>query len=250
VVILAAGQGKRMKSDVPKVLHPLGRRPMIEHVLDAARTLNPARIVIVVGYKGDQVRAALGDGVSFADQKERLGTGHAVMQAEVGAAGCDAALVLYGDMPLLRAATLQALWRLFKRGKSPLAMLVARSRHGVVSDRVSRGFGRVIRDANGKVKAIVEEADCTPEQLALTELNPGVYCLNAQWLWSQLPRLPLHADKGDAGEYFITDLVALAVREGYDILDLVITDPTEALGINTPEHLAEAEAALRRRSTV
>ena len=223
---------------------------MIEHVLDAARTLDPARIVVVVGHKGDQVRAALGDGVRFADQTERLGTGHAVMQAEIGAAGCDAVLVLYGDMPLLRAATLQALWQLFRSGKSPLAMLAARSRHGVVSDRVSRGFGRVIRDASGKVQSIIEEADCTPEQLALTELNPGVYCFDAQWLWSHLPCLPLHADKGDAGEYFITDLVALAVGEGHGILDLVITDPAEALGINTPEHLAEAEAVLRRRSSV
>jgi phosphomannomutase/phosphoglucomutase len=240
VVILAAGQGKRMTSDLPKVLHALNGRPMIEYALGAARTLHPTRSVVVVGHKADQVRAALGASVTFAEQRERMGTGHAVMQAQQAAQGCDAVLVLYGDMPLLRAATLQALWQRYQGGSSPLAMLI-------VSDSVSRGFGRILRDSKGKVQAIVEEADCTPEQLAIQELNPGVYCFDAQWLWRHLPRLPLHPGKGERGEYFITDLVAMAVGEGYEILDLVTDDPNEALGINTPEHLVEAEAVMRRR---
>lgn len=243
VVILAAGQGKRMQSDLPKVLHPLGGRPLIEHVLATVDALNPARKILVVGHHGDRVRtalAALGDGILFADQPQRLGTGHAVLQARAAADGCDAVLVLYGDMPLLRAATLQSLWNLYRHGNSPLAMLVVR-------DRTSRGFGRILRGADGAVQAIVEEAECTPEQRAIQELNPGVYCFNAEWLWSRLTRLPLHADRGDAGEYFLTDLIAMAVQEGHTVLDLVTTDPDEALGINTPEHLAEAEAALSRR---
>lgn len=244
VVILAAGQGKRMHSDLPKVLHPLAGRPLIEHVLAAAATLKPDRTILVVGHRGEQVRAALaplGDDVLFADQPQRLGTGHAVLQARPLADGCDAVLVLYGDMPLLRPTTLQSLWALYRRGSSPLAMLVVR-------DRVSRGFGRILRGEDGAIRAIVEEAECTAEQLAIQELNPGVYCFNAAWLWRHLPRLPLHADRGDAGEYFLTDLVAVAVQEGHPVLDLVIADPDEALGINTPEHLAEAEAALRRRA--
>jgi bifunctional UDP-N-acetylglucosamine pyrophosphorylase/glucosamine-1-phosphate N-acetyltransferase len=250
VVILAAGQGKRMHSDLPKVLHPLGGRPLIQHVLDAARPLNPTRTVVVVGHQGDRVRAALavvpclckgGEGIVFAEQRQRMGTGHAVLQARAEAAGSDAVLVLCGDMPLLRAATLQSLWQIYRLGRGPIAMLI-------VSDRVSRGFGRIIRDGDGRVQAIVEEANCTPEQRAIQELNPGVYCFDATWLWSHLPRLPLHAEKGDAGEYFITDLVALAVSEGHTVLDLVSTDPDEALGINTPEHLAEAAAVLRRRA--
>ena len=255
VVILAAGQGKRMKSALPKVLHLLAGRPLIQHVVDAVRPLNPAHMVVVVGHGADRVRAALAPPenpvssekagsspkVTFVEQAERRGTGHAVMQAEAIVRDYRDVLVLYGDMPLLRPATLQALWDCYRAGDSPLAMLI------VAADR-SRGFGRVLRDGAGRIQAIVEEADCTPEQLAIRELNVGVYCFDAQWLWSHLSRLPLHAGKGDAGEYFLTDLVAMAVAEGYDIPGLVTHDPLEALGINTPEHLAEAEAALRERS--
>jgi phosphomannomutase/phosphoglucomutase len=257
VVILAAGQGKRMKSDLPKVLHPLAGRPMIQHVVDAAQTLNPARLVVVVGHGADQVRAALASqekpvfsektgfyqetNVTFVEQAERRGTGHAVMQAQPILNDCHDVLVLYGDMPLVRPATLQALWDRYQAGNSPLAMLI------VTSDE-PRGFGRVVRDETGRIQAIVEEAECTPEQLAIRELNPGVYCFDAGWLWSHLPQLPLHADKGDTGEYFLTDLVAMAVAEGHEISYLISHDPLEALGINTPEHLAEAEAVLRRRA--
>jgi len=241
VVILAAGQGKRMRSELPKVLHPLLGRPMIAYVLDTARALQPERLVVVVGHKGDQVRAALGDGVLFAEQKERLGTGHAVLQARAAVGDCRTVLVLYGDMPLLRAETLRALYQLYRSSKGPLAMLVVR-------DTVSRGFGRIIRNAAGRVQAIIEEAECTPEQLAIPELNPGVYCFDAGWLWQNLPKLPLHCDKGDAGEYFLTDLVAIAVAEGHTVHDMLAFDPLEALGINTPEHLTEAEAALTRRT--
>jgi len=241
VVVLAAGQGKRMRSDLPKVLHPLAGRPMIHYVLEAAQALQPQRLVLVIGHQAAQVRAALdGQDVTFVEQAERMGTGHAVLQAQPAAADCAAVMVLYGDMPLLRAATLRALWRRYQEGNSPLAMLV-------VSDSVSRGFGRIVRDADGRVQAIVEETECTPEQLAIQELNPGVYCFNAAWLWPQLARLPLHADKGDKGEYFLTDLVSVAVSHGHAILDLMIADASEALGINTPEHLAEAEAVLMRR---
>jgi bifunctional UDP-N-acetylglucosamine pyrophosphorylase/glucosamine-1-phosphate N-acetyltransferase len=105
----------------------------------------------------------------------------------------------------------------------------------------------VIRDSTGRVQAIVEEAECTPEQLAVRELNVGVYCFEAEWLWSHLAELPLHADKGAKGEYFLTDLVGMAVAEGFEIPYLIIDDVSEALGVNTPEHLAEAEAALRSR---
>jgi phosphomannomutase/phosphoglucomutase len=250
VVVLAAGQGKRMKSDLPKVLHPLAGRPLIQHVVEAVRPLNPAQMVVVVGNGGDQVRAALASQegaektgfyqgpITFVEQAERRGTGHAVMQAEAALQGYRDVLVLYGDMPLLRPATLQALWDCYRAGDSPLAMLI-------VAAEQSRGFGRVLRDGAGRIQAIVEEADCTPEQLAIRELNVGVYCFDAGWLWSHLPRLPFHADKGPAGEYFLTDLVAMAVAEGYDIPGLVTHDPLEALGVNTPEHLAEAEALLR-----
>jgi bifunctional UDP-N-acetylglucosamine pyrophosphorylase/glucosamine-1-phosphate N-acetyltransferase len=111
----------------------------------------------------------------------------------------------------------------------------------------SWGFGRVIRNHEGRVQAIVEESECTTEQLAIHDLNAGVYCFEAGWLWSHLPQLPLHANRGDEGEYFLTDLVGMAVAQGFTIPYLVIDDPSEALGVNTPEHLAEAEAVLHRR---
>jgi len=242
VVILAAGKGKRMRSDLPKVLHPLAGRPMIQYVLDAARPLHPARLIVVIGHQGDRVRAALnGQDVLFVEQAERLGTGHAVLQARQAASGCEAVMVLYGDMPLLQSATLESLWQCYLLGASPLAMLV-------VVDEASRGFGRIIRDTRRHVQAIVEEAECTPEQRAIRELNPGVYCFEASWLWPQLTQLPLHPGKGDRGEYFLTDLVAVAAGQGHTVVDLVSHEPGEALGINSPEHLAEAEALLLRRS--
>jgi bifunctional UDP-N-acetylglucosamine pyrophosphorylase/glucosamine-1-phosphate N-acetyltransferase len=241
VVILAAGQGKRMKSQLPKVLHTLAGQPMIQYVLDAAKTLNPSRLVIVVGQSADQVRAALDSSITFVEQAKRLGTGHAVLQAQAALKGCRHVFVLYGDMPLLRPATLQVLWNRYQAGQGPLAMLI-------VSDDESHGFGRVIRDPAGHVQAVVEETECTPAQRAIRELNAGVYCFEAGWLWSHLPRLPLHADRGDAGEYFLTDAVSMAAAEAFEIAYLITDDPSEALGVNTPEHLAEAEAVLRQRA--
>jgi bifunctional UDP-N-acetylglucosamine pyrophosphorylase/glucosamine-1-phosphate N-acetyltransferase len=186
------------------------------------------------------VQATLEPDISLVEQAKRLGTGHAVKQTQTALDGWRHIFVLYGDMPLLRPATLQDLWYRYLTSKGPLAMLI-------VSDDESHGFGRVILDPAGRVQAVVEEAECTPAQLAIRELNAGVYCFEAGWLWSHLPRLPLHADKGDAGEYFLTDLVDMAATEGFEIAYLITNDPSETLGVNTPEHLAEAEAILRQR---
>jgi bifunctional UDP-N-acetylglucosamine pyrophosphorylase / glucosamine-1-phosphate N-acetyltransferase len=242
VVILAAGRGTRMNSDLPKVLHPLLGRPMIAYVLDVVAPLEPWKLVVIVGYRGDMVKEIVGDRVLFAEQQRRLGTGHAVLQAQQAAADCDAIMVLYGDMPLVRADTLERLWQRHRSGAAPITMLVLRS-------SISRGFGRILRGPEGQVTAIVEEADCTREQLAIDELNPGVYCFDADWLWEHLNTLPLHPDKGEAGEYYLTDLVAAASAEGNVIQDVVSIDAAEATGVNTPDHLLEAEEGLRRRMT-
>ena len=241
VVILAAGQGRRMKSKLPKVLHPLGGQPMIQYVLDTAIALDPSRVVMVVGQEAEQLQATLDQNIIFVEQAQRMGTGHAVMQAQavLDDSSYDV-LVLYGDMPLLQPETLNALRQSYQGGNSPLAMLV-------VANDDSRGFGRVIFDSASRVRAVVEEAECTPEQLAIRELNAGVYCFESQWLWSHLPQLPLHADKGDVGEYFLTDLVEIAVAEGFEISYILTEDSSQTLGINTLEHLAEAETVLRRR---
>jgi len=240
VVVLAAGQGARMQSDLPKVLHPLLGRPMIAYVLEAVDTLKSSQLVVVVGYRGDLVRSEVGDIAKYVEQPRRLGTGHAVWQAREVAADCDSIIVLYGDMPLIRAATLQRLWRQHTQGSAPITMLVVKSSQ-------SRGFGRIIRDRQGCVSAIVEEADCTSQQLAIDELNPGVYCFDADWLWKHLQYLPLHQEKGEEGEYYLTDLIAMAVAEGHPIADIVSEDPLEALGVNTPRHLLQAEEGLRHR---
>ncbi len=208
-VILAAGSGTRMKSDLPKVLHPLLGRPMVAWTVEMAEAVGDQQPVLVVGHGKEQVKALLGDRAEFVEQKELLGTGHAVQQAAPVLQGrADAVVVTYGDMPLLRAETVRSLVDLFARERqasvqTALAMLT------VVRDD-PQGFGRVVRDAQGEVVRIVEEADCTPQQRALRELNPGIYCFDAEWLWQNLGQIPLSAK----GEYYLTDMVGMAVEQG------------------------------------
>lgn len=238
VVILAAGQGTRMKSDLPKVLHPLGGHPLVTYSLNAARALTDTRPVLVVGHGAERVQEIVGDQAILVLQAEQLGTGHAVLQAESVLAGqADTVLVLYADMPLVRPETLKALVQTHTRQGNAAITLIS-----VIADQ-PRGFGRVVRDAAGNVIALVEEAQATPEQLAIRELNAGIYCFDARWLWPHLHQLPL----SPKGEYYLTDTVALAVAEGRAVQALIAEDPEEMLGINTRVHLAEAEAILRRR---
>jgi len=237
VVILAAGQGTRMKSRLPKVLHPLGGQPLILYSVRAAASISEAPPVLVIGHGADEVSAVVGDAARYVIQAEQLGTGHAVAQARgMLQERSQHVLVMYADMPLLREETLRTLYEEHKNHGWPVSMLT------VLTDR-PRGFGRIIRDAGGRVQAIVEEAHASPEQLAIREVNPGVYCFEAGWLWDHIDQLPL----SPKGEYYLTDLIEMAVREGKEIHTLTVSDPDETLGINTRVHLAEAEAALRRR---
>ncbi len=237
VVILAAGQGTRLKSSLPKVLHRLGGQPLVEYAVAAAHALADRPPVLVVGHGAEAVRAALGDRVTYVTQAELLGTGHAVQQtAPVLEGRCETMLVTYGDMPLLRPETLQALVEEQVRNTGPMTML------SVISERL-RDFGRVVRSPEGRVHAVVEEAQATPEQKRITELNAGAYCFKADWLWGALPRLPL----SPKGEYYLTDIVHLAVSDGGHVAAVTIDDETEMIGVNTRAQLAEAEAALRRR---
>ena len=237
VVILAAGQGTRMKSSRPKVLHRLGGQPLVEYALAAAQSLTDQLPVLVIGHGADAVRTALGERVVYVAQAEQLGTGHAVQQAAPLLKGrSDYVVVTYSDMPLIRVESLHALVETQARHLGPLTMLTVIASHP--SD-----FGRVVRDETGKVLAIVEVAQATPEQKRIIELNPGAYCFKADWLWATLPRLPL----SPKGEYYLTDLIGLAVAEGGDVATVVSEDEAEAIGINTRAQLAEAEAALRQR---
>ncbi len=236
-VILAAGQGTRMKSNLPKVLHQLLGKPMAWYTLEAARQVTAAMPVMVIGHGADQVRQVLGDQAEYALQEPQLGTGHAVMQAEsLLSDRSDLVLVLYADMPLLTADKLQQLVDLARSHADPVSMLT-------VTAAETRGFGRILRNSSGQVCAVVEEAQATPEQLNIHELNPGVYCFRSDWLWSALKRITL----SPKGEYYLTDLVGMAVADSHAIHTLTIADPDEVIGINTRVHLAQAEALLRQR---
>jgi bifunctional UDP-N-acetylglucosamine pyrophosphorylase / glucosamine-1-phosphate N-acetyltransferase len=236
-VILAAGQGTRMRSNLPKVLHPLLGKPMLKYVLDAACQVTGAQPVVVVGHGGDEVRRVFQSQAQFVVQEPQLGTGHAVQQAEALLRDqLDLVLVTYGDMPLLTVETLQRVVDAQMAHGGPMTMLT------LLADD-PRGFGRVVRTASGQVTAIVEEAQATVEQQAIRELNASVYCFAADWLWQALERIQL----SPKGEYYLTDLVGIATAEGGFVQALVLDEANQGIGINTRVHLAEAEAILRRR---
>lgn len=236
-VLLAAGQGTRMKSALPKVLHPLLGKPMIFYELELLRAVTGTTPVAVIGHGAAAIRQAVGDAADFVLQEPQLGTGHAVQQAQVLLAGrSDLVLVTYADMPLVRVETLQQLLQAQKQHRGPFTMMT------IFADD-PRGFGRIIRSAEGQVQAIIEEAQASEAQKQIRELNASCYCFNAEWLWKSLTRIPI----SPKGEYYLTDLVGIAVEDGLAVQALLLDDPCEAIGINTRVHLAEAEALLRQR---
>ena len=235
VVILAAGQGKRMASDLPKVLQPLAGRPLLAHVIDTARSLKPAAIHVVYGHGGERVREAIPDqDIQWALQAEQLGTGHAVLQAMPAIPDDHIVLVLYGDVPLVRAATLSELTNC--AGASSLALLTA-----VLPDPA--GYGRVIRDTTGRVARIVEHKDANHKERAIAEVNTGLLAAPAGKLRRWL--LALGRDNAQ-GEYYLPDCIVAAVRDGVTVEAVVAASATEVLGVNDKLQLAEVEAARRR----
>ena len=235
VVILAAGQGKRMASDLPKVLQPLAGRPLLAHVVATARALKPEAIHVVYGHGGERVRAAIaGADIHWVLQAEQKGTGHALMQAMPGVPDGGSLLVLYGDVPLIRRETLAGL--VARAGPGSLALLSAR-----LPDPA--GYGRVVRDGAGRVARIVEEMDANREERAIGEINTGVLAAPAARLRAWLALLS--ADNAQ-GEYYLTDCIGAAVRDGCAVDAVVADTPSEVLGVNDKLQLAEAEAAHRR----
>lgn len=239
-VILAAGYGTRMKSNLPKVLHPLAGRSLVEWAVLTGEAVGDTPPVVVVGHGQEHVRALLGERVSYAVQAELLGTGHAVMQATSILKGkADRVIVLYADMPLLQVSTLRQLHELFAQesdfGDLAIAMLT-------IERDDPQGFGRIVRNAQGQIQAVVEEVDCTADQLHIRELNPGIYCFDGAWLWENLPKLKVSSK----GEYFLTDMVALAVEQGKRVVS-ALAPIEEVYGINTRVHLSQAAAVMRQR---
>ena len=230
VVILAAGKGTRMFSDLPKVLHPLAGRPLVEHVAVLARGLDPQRVHIVYGYGGERVVRALGHlDVQWALQAEQKGTGHAVQQALPGVAQEAVVLVLYGDVPLTRTDTLKPLVQAARAGD--LAILTME-----LADPT--GYGRILRDALGRVRSIVEQKDATPDQLNIREVNTGILAVAAAHLKKWLAALK--SDNAQ-GEYYLTDIIAMAVADGVTISTTQPAAAWEVMGINNKVQLAELE---------
>mgnify|MGYP001202621695 CR=1 FL=1 len=236
-VILAAGHGTRMKSELPKMLHPLAGKPLVMHALSIAAALTDEPPVVVVGHGEDSVRKAVGSAARFALQEKQLGTANAVQAAEE-LLGHEAGLILvtYADMPLLKQDTLRRLVNLQLENPGPITML------SVVLDE-PHGFGRVVRGVDGRVLAIVEEAVANPAQLAVRELNASAFVFRSEWLWPALRRVRI----SPKGEYYLTDLVEIAVADGLQVSAYCTPDPTEAVGVNTRVHLAEVETILRKR---
>ena len=235
VIILAAGAGKRMKSDLPKVLQPIAGRPMLAHVIDAARDLQPAAIHVVYGHGGDAVRDAFASQTDllWAEQREQLGTGHAVQQAMPNVPDAATVLVLYGDVPMIRTDTLRHL--LAQPGR--LAVLVAEVANPT-------GYGRIVRNAAGTVQRIVEQKDASDAERAITEIYSGIMAVPAKRLAHWLLQLNNHNAQG---EYYLTDIVAMAVADGVDVVAHRITDAVQVAGVNSPLQLAELERAHQQR---
>ena len=244
VAILAAGLGTRMKSAQAKVLHEAGGDTLLNHILRAATQVTAAEnITVVVGYQAQKVRESVRiPGVKFAEQTEQRGTGHAVMctrecLAQNGGGGL--LLILNGDGPLIRAATLEALIQ--KQGNGKQAGTIVTTK---VDDPT--GYGRIVRDADGFISAIVEQKAATAEQLAIHEINPGLYCFDARHFWQHVDEITA---ENPAHEYYITDMVEILRRHGQRIVPLLVADETELLGINTRVELAAADKILRRRKS-
>jgi len=239
-VILAAGKGTRMKSGLVKVLHPAAGRPMISWVVDAALAAGAAPTVLVVGHQAEEVRSVFSGaaGIRCAPQEEQLGTGHAVACAREELSGFSGTvLILCGDTPLLRGETLQGLAAFHRENGAALTVLTA-----VMDDPY--GYGRVVRDTDGRVLRIVEQKDATPEERALCEINSGIYCMEADFLFANIDSL---GSDNAQGEFYLTDLVSIAVQQGRVCLARPTDDPDEIMGVNDRAQLAEASRILRRR---
>ena len=235
VIVLAAGLGKRLRSELPKVLHPLAGRPLLAHVLDAARALAPRRMFVVHGHGAERVRAAFPDaGVDWVLQAKQLGTGHAVLQALPQVASDADVLVLYGDVPLVRPATLR---RLVEGARGSVGIVVAE-----LDD--PSGYGRIVRDAAQRVARIVEQKDATASELAIREVNSGFFCLSARRLAPWLSKI---GNDNAQNEYYLTDLVALAVADAVPVLAVKAEDQWEVAGVNSMQELAVLERVCQGR---
>jgi len=237
-IVLAAGKGTRMKSDLPKVLCQANGRPLVEYVLDSLRTAGVEKIIVVVGYKADEVKKQLSayDNIEYALQSEQKGTGHAVMMCTENMKDHDGAVVVVaGDSPMLQSTSIKALLDDFAASQ-PGCIL------GTLIHEDPTGLGRIVRDDKGKFTGIVEEKDATADQRKINEVNMSTYVFDGQKLLGALDRL---TDENAQGEYYITDVPTIMMKDNEDVRALPVLKPIEALSVNTVEHLADVEAAMK-----
>ncbi len=236
-IILAAGKGTRMKSDIAKVLHTLNGEPLLAWPLRAARAAGSTRIIVVIGHQGEKIREQFPDPeLIFVEQKELLGTGHAVLQAKEAFQGKNEEIViLCGDVPLIKPETIRALYEKRKSDGAVVTVLTT-----LVDE--PKGYGRVIKSEDGRVERIVEEKDATAAERLIREINTGIYCVLGPFLFDAVASL---SDNNAQREYYLTDIIEIACKNGLKATAMTVFDPAEVAGINTPEDLERAAMGVR-----
>ena len=240
VVILAAGKGTRMNSNLPKVLHKLESKPLVLHVLDAAQSIEPEKTVLVVGYQKEKViNATLGYPLMYAFQEKQLGTAHALMQAQHLLTNKNySVLLLSGDVPLLSSETIESLFFIHHQKQAAATILTS-----ILED--PSGYGRIVRSSSGEIKEIIEECDASSEIKAINEVNGGIYIFESPLIFTILQKIKTDNSQG---EYYLPDAIKLLVESGEKVESFVLQDPEDLLNINTPSSLLQAEKILSRRS--
>ena len=243
-VILAAGKGTRMGevegSVIPKVMFRAHEKPLIEYSINNVMSAGINDIVLVVGYKREMIMGHIGESVQYAIQEEQLGTGHAAKMAKNNVISkYDAVLVCYGDMPLFRPETIRNLVEIYEKEQPTIAMLSVK-----FNDPNYWAYGRITRDQNGEITGIVEQKDCAPEQLEIKESNPGFYIFNNSWIWEALDHI---GSNNAQHEYYLTDLIAMAIDQGKRVIAVPVSEEEEVLGVNTPDQLKQVEEIITRR---